>query len=254
MTPDRGAGSDAVATEVADRGWAVVTGLLAPAVLPRAREVLDAVFAAEDDIAADRGWATEVHRVAYALPAKDRLFVDLFTDPDVVALAASVLGDDCVLAGANGLDLPPGSPGQDLHRDHPVPTPGWTAYLHVVVALDGFTADNGATRVVDASHREPRASAAARDLADQATAVPIAAGDAVCFDGAAVHAAGPNRTTARRRALHAFFARSWVVPHWDFPATLPDDVAASLDDRQRRLFGFDARPRRWDPATRRVHR
>ncbi|NLV56238.1 MAG: hypothetical protein GXY13_11570 [Acidimicrobiales bacterium] len=254
MTFDRGAVPSAVAVEVADRGWAAVPGLLEAAVLAPARAALDAVFAAEDDIAADRGWATEVHRVAYALPAKDRLFVDLFTDPAVVAVAAAVLGDDCVLAGANGLDLPPGSPGQGLHRDHPVPTPGWTAYLHVVAALDDFTADNGATVVVDASHREPRAEIATGELADAARAVPIAAGDAVCFDGAVVHAAGPNRTGSRRRALHAFFARPWVMPHWDFPATLPEDVAASLDDRQRRLFGFDARPRRWDPATRRVHR
>lgn len=243
-----------VAAAVARDGFAVVDRVLDVDEVARATVALDAAFVAEDAIAADRGWLTAAHRVAYCLPAKDAVFLDLCTHPGLLAVARSVLGDDHVVAGFNGLDLPAGSTGQDLHRDHPVPTPGTTLYLHLVVALDAFTAANGATVVVPGSHRGVGAERPAGEQDEPAVAVPVAAGGVVAFDGALVHAAGPNRTGARRRALHVFYARPWVQPHWDFPASLPPEVASALSDEQRRLLGFTGRPRRFDHAARRVVR
>lgn len=244
----------AVADAIARDGYAVVDRVLAADEVARATDALDATFTAEADVAGDRGWLTAAHRVAYCLPAKERTFLDLCTHPGLLTVARSVLGDDCVVAGFNGLDLPAGSPGQDLHRDHPVPTPGTTLYLHVVVALDAFTTANGATVVVPGSHRDVGATRPPAEQDEPAVAVPVAAGGAVAFDGAVVHAAGPNRTGDRRRALHVFFARPWVQPHWDVPASLPPDVASTLSDEQRRILGVTARPRRWVADRRRVER
>ncbi|MCB0958887.1 MAG: phytanoyl-CoA dioxygenase family protein [Acidimicrobiales bacterium] len=248
-----GGGGETTAEAVADAGHIAVADLLAPSEVAEARAALDAVFTSEADIAVERGWRTDAHLVAYALPAKHPALLRLCLHPGAVALAREVLGDDAVLAGANGLDLPPGSTGQALHRDHPHPTPGITLYLHVVVALDDFRAENGATLVVPASHRPPLAERVPAELADRAVPVVVPPGAAVAFDGALVHAAGPNRTDERRRALHLFFARPWVQPHWDLPATI-GDAASALGDEQRRLLGFGPGPRRWDPQARRVVR
>lgn len=242
------------AAAIADAGVVVVPAVLSAAEVSRARRALDAVLDAEADIAVERGWRTDAHVVAYALPAKAPALLDLVLHPGAVALARAVLGDDAVLAGANGLDLPPGSVGQGLHRDHPHPTPGTTLYLHVVIALDDFRPDTGATLVVPESHRGPLARQAPGDLGDLARPVAVAAGGAVAFDGALVHAAGANRTDERRRALHLFFARPWVQPHWDVPAMFDGGAAAGLDDEQRRLLGFGPGPRRWDATERRVVR
>lgn len=241
----------AFAPALAADGFAVVGGVLDVATTAAAADALDAVFAAEDDIALERGWRTEAHRVAYALPAKHPTFLALCTHPGLLGLARAVLGDDAVLAGCNGLTMVPGGAAQRLHRDHPVPTPGTTVYLHLVVALDPFTAANGATRVVPRSHATPPDG----DPADQehrTVALPADAGAVVAYDGALLHAGSANRTEGPRRALHAFFARSWALPHWDLLASLPPNVAAGLDAETRAVLGGDRRVRVWDPVERRV--
>ena len=239
------------ASAVATDGFAVVGGVLDTATVGVAADALEEVFAAEEDIAVERGWRTDAHRVAYALPAKHRTFLELCTHPGLVALARAVLGDDAVLAGCNGLSMVPGGTAQRLHRDHPVPNPGTTVYLHLVVALDPFSADNGATRVVPRSHVAPTPDDPA-DLEHRTVALAAEAGAVVGYDGALLHAGSANRTAGPRRALHAFFARSWARPHWDLPASLGPEVVASLDDEARSVLGVDLHPRIWDPTERRV--
>ncbi|MGI8939634.1 MAG: phytanoyl-CoA dioxygenase family protein [Iamia sp.] len=245
--------SSGIAERIASDGHATVRQVLDEADRTAAIVALERIFASEADIADERRWATDAYRVAYALPAKDPLFLSLCTRPAVLALAREVLGDDCVLAGFNGQTMQPQGSGQPLHRDHPVPTPGMTMYLHAVCALDRFTVANGATRAVTASHRGSLADRDPADLEAMAVPIPLDAGDVVAFDGSLVHAAGANTTTGPRRALHLFFGRPWVVPHWDFPATF-GPAASTLSEEQRRLLGFNAKPRRFDLAQRRVVR
>src|SRR5699024_9714397 len=132
--------------------------------------------------------------------AKDPLFLDIVTSPEVLRVAEAVLGDDCVLAAANGIDLVSGGTAQELHRDHPDPIDGATVFLHVVCALDPFTSDNGGTRLVTASHRGPWRRG--DDPVGPVRSAEVPAGGAVVYDGTLVHGAGSNATSAPRRALH----------------------------------------------------
>lgn len=236
----------ATAAAIATDGFAVVPGVLERAGVNRAIAALDDVFAAEDDIAAEREWRTAAYRVAYLLPAKHPVFLELCRPGPLVSAAAEVLGPDLVFGGFNGMSMVPGGQPQPLHRDHTDLTPGSTLYVHAVVALDRFTAANGATRIVPRSHLEPG------DDHDEADARPIelAAGDAVLFDATCVHAGSANTTTQPRRALHVLFCRRWVQPHWDLPAGLRPADVATLDGPRRALLGFDRVPFRWDHVSR----
>lgn len=239
---------------VAADGFVTVERLLDPHQVSEAAAALDGVFAAEADIATERGWRTDAYRVAYALPVKHPVFLGLCTHPAVLALADAVLGDDCVVAGCNGLDMVPGGTAQVLHRDHADPTPGTTVFLHIVCALDPFTPERGATRVVPGSHREPDVRADAATLEDRTTTITVPPGGALAFDGTLAHGASANTTAEHRRALHLFYARRWAQPHWDFPGTFSAPEAAALSDDQRARFGFTGRPRRFDREARRVVR
>lgn len=239
--------------QLAAAGAEVWPSVLSEDLRVAALDALESVFADEADVAVERGWSTATYRVSYALAAKRRLFAELCGHRPIVERVREVLGGDCVVAGCNGIDLHPGGPAQALHRDHPVPTPGVTLYLHVVCALDAFTEESGATRVVAGSHHDD-VTVAPDAAARPARPVLAPAGAAVAFDGALLHAAGPNRTPGPRRALHLFYARPWVAPHWDLPASIPPEIWSELGAEQRALLGGEARIKRFDPTRREVVR
>jgi ectoine hydroxylase-related dioxygenase (phytanoyl-CoA dioxygenase family) len=230
-------------------GFAVVADVLAEAEVARALAALDAVFEQEQSLAATRDWLTDEYRVSYALPVKHPVFLELCAHPGLLAVARAVLGADCVLAAFNGLSMVPGGGGQPLHADHREPAPGTCLYLHLVCALDPFGPANGATRLVPGTHREAVSDEDAVRREDDAEVVEMAAGSALAFDGSLLQAGSANTTDRPRRALHVFFCRRWVKPHWDFPAMLPADVAAALDEERRELLGFTSRPARFDLDT-----
>ncbi len=242
---------DARSRAIEQHGFVVVPSVLAADAVARCVDALDEVFAAEDDIAAARQWLTPAYRVAYMLPAKHPVFLDLCRPGTLTELAATVLGDDSVLAGFNGQSMIPGGEGQPLHRDHTVPTPGVTLYLHAVVALNQFNKANGATRVVPGSHRDAFQGTEPAAMEGGARHVSLEPGDAVVFDATCVHAGSANTTARPRRALHVLFARRWVQPHWDFPGSLRQRDADELDGERRRLLGFGNVPARYDHAARR---
>jgi ectoine hydroxylase-related dioxygenase (phytanoyl-CoA dioxygenase family) len=68
--------------------------------------------------------------------------------------------------------------------------------------LDDFGPDNGATRLIPASHR-PNAEEAARSEHDESQVIQIAgqAGDILVFDVDLLHAASLNPSGAHRRSL-----------------------------------------------------
>lgn len=246
--------------QIHEQGFTLIPGLLSGDQVDAARTALEQVFDEEADIARDRRWLTEAYRVAYMLPAKHETFTTLWDRPDAIELARAVLGQDAVLASFNGMTMMPRGSGQSLHRDHPVPTPGVTLFLNIVCALDRFTPANGATRLVPRSHLSLTPDSATvtaderEEMEARAVRVELEPGDAVAFDAALWHAGSSNSTDGERRALHIFFARPWVQPHWDFPASLPAEKVSLLSEDQRALLGFGNTARRYDSVGRRVVR
>lgn len=248
--------SDDPARLLAAEGYVALDTLLSGAEVAEALEALEAVFAEQADIALDRHWTTPTYRVAYALPARHPWFVRLVGHEALTAVARAVLGPDMVLSAFNGIDLPPGGTPQALHRDHPHPTPGHVLTVQVVVALDAFREATGATRVVPRSHRCANTEHGTGDPGREqgAIVIEVPAGGGVAYDGALVHAGGANRSDRPRRALHLFYARSWVTPHWDLARSMDAQALRALDDVQRSLLGLGRGPRRYDRAARRVVR
>lgn len=233
-------------TALEQDGYCILPGVIPSELVDRARDGLDEVFAAEVSIAAERGWSNDRYRVAYALPAKDGFFVEFCTQGVLLTLARDVLGPRALVASCNGLAMSPGGRAQRLHIDQEESVGGPPMYLHAVCALDDFDEGNGATRVVPGSHRMVHDPENVDSLEGQAVPVNASAGSVIAYDGRLWHAGSANREGRARRAIHVFFSRPWVQPHWDFPRTIPGRIAATMSPEQRRLFGFEAAPRRFD--------
>lgn len=87
---------------------------------------------------------------------EEEVFDAAWLHPRVLAAVRQVLGDDFRLTGVASRGLRPGHGQQALHVDWGGQgTPGVWYGCHAICPLVDFTADNGATRVVPGSHRNP---------------------------------------------------------------------------------------------------
>ena len=167
----------------------------------------------------------------------------------------ALLGPGCVLSSLNGLRMTPGGKDQRLHIDQEETVPGPILSINALHTLDDFTRESGGTRVVPESHhRVWTGDADAIEAAEvEAVYIEAPAGSLIAYAGGLWHAGSRNRTNRERRAVHAFFARKWMRPQWDFPRSLSPDVVAALTVEQRQLFGFLGGPLRYDPGSDRIH-
>jgi hypothetical protein len=126
------------------------------------------------------------------------------------------------------------------HRDVRAWTRDFRLSLNMLVMLDDFTAENGATLFLEGSHRveQPPSLDAFQARARQRTG---RAGDVLLFNSLVVHAAAPNRSAGPRAALTLCFGRPFMKPQMDWPRFLAPDAEARLTPRARQLLGYDAR-------------
>jgi ectoine hydroxylase-related dioxygenase (phytanoyl-CoA dioxygenase family) len=203
---------DPATAERLDRdGYAPLPDVLSGAQLEAIRARLAELLAAEGDRA-----GIEVHQEAGTnrlsdLANKGEMFEPCFTDPQVLACMAHVLGD-FKLSSLNFRAALPGQGHQNLHTDWGGPVePGDYQVCNSIWLLDDFTPSNGATRVVPGSHRSGTVPRLA--LADPAgphsdeVLITGPAGTVVIFNSHLWHGGTQNRSDRPRRAMHSYFTR-----------------------------------------------
>lgn len=153
---------------------------------------------------------------------------------------ARVLGDYFIVNQVNGLINPAqgGSYSQSpFHRDLPFRhlTMSRPIAINALFALDDFTVDNGATRVIPGSHTiEPFPS---KQSVQRLQAQAIARrGTFIILDAMTYHAGGINQTNKDRRAVNHVF----TIPAMRQQLHLPSIFGAchEFSDRQRQVLGY----------------
>jgi ectoine hydroxylase-related dioxygenase (phytanoyl-CoA dioxygenase family) len=133
--------------------------------------------------------------------------------PGMLAVVGELIGQRFFLSQVEGREPLQGGGHQMLHRDLCAQRPGDT--VNALAYFDNYGQDNGATRIVTASHR-PAEGEPAFDFADESRSVQLSgsAGDILIFDADLVHGGCLNRTGARRRSiLICYFAEPLYAAH-----------------------------------------
>ena len=230
------------------QGYAAVGGVLDAGMLERIRK---AMYKAQDEIKAEVG-QDRLQRAGelgvLRLVAKhDQVFLDLLALPEVLAVVDATVSNTAILHLQNGFILPSFKPGEApkvfqnrYHMDFPRVLNGYFMSVNVMLAIDEFRPDNGATLIIPGSHQkaQPPDFAKAEQLMVPAT---CPAGSMLVFDSTLYHAAGPNTSGADRLAINHQFTRSYVKQQVDYVRALGDDVVLAQPPRTQQLLGWYTR-------------
>jgi ectoine hydroxylase-related dioxygenase (phytanoyl-CoA dioxygenase family) len=230
-----------------EQGFVLLRGVLSSAEVDALRDRLEALWAEEGDQAGAENYIEKNTRRLANLANKGDLFRLVFAHPAVLELARAVLGLAVRVSMLNARDALPGpGPTQPLHSDADHGgRPDEKGYLcfTAVWMLDDFTCQNGGTRLIPGTHRDPR-------LPKEALADPLAphpdeivvegkAGDVLAFNGHVWHAGGANRSSGCRRALLAHYIRADQPQRLRQKEALLPEAQARMAPLERELLGLD---------------
>jgi Phytanoyl-CoA dioxygenase (PhyH) len=112
--------------------------------------------------------------------------------------------------------------------------------INMLVMLDDFTVENGATHFLDGSHKVVE-KPTDEDFYKQASRAIGKAGDIILFDSLLWHAAGVNHSNNVRRALTLTFTRPFQKQQLDYPRFIGWDKMDTLTDIAKQVLGYNSR-------------
>ncbi|MCY3885486.1 MAG: phytanoyl-CoA dioxygenase family protein [Gammaproteobacteria bacterium] len=225
-----------VVQRVNEHGYAVVPEFLDLKVLSRLRSDLKPIFDAIGSRESEKFGQQTLH--THNLLAKTRAVDELLLDDRLLSLIEEILGPDFQVSGVAAMRPGPGDRRQHLHTDdghYPIPRPHPPLIVNTLIALDPFTAQNGATEVIPKSHRFKE-----RLSQEPATVtVEMPAGGLLLWDGALWHRGGGNSTKdSYRRSINVNFNLAWLKQRENQFVGVPPEVVVAMPERLQALIGY----------------
>ncbi|HUI48296.1 MAG TPA: phytanoyl-CoA dioxygenase family protein [Acidimicrobiia bacterium] len=232
---------DAVEAALRDAGCVVVERLAPTGQIDRLADDLEP-FLAATAAGADEFTGLNTRRTG-SLLARSREFWPLAAHPLVLSTLDRVLGDHATsyqLHLTQVIEIGAGEPAQLVHRDQwafdffPFPA-GFEVECHTMWAMDDFTEENGATRVIPGSHRwEDKLRMTEGDTVP----ATMPKGSVLLYLGSLYHGGGANRSTAARRGVNVGYTLSWLRQEENQYLACPPEVARDLPEDLARLAGY----------------
>ena len=170
-------------------------------------------------------------------------FPTLLLHPSVLAIADVILKPHCEVyqvGSTTAIEILPGEDAQVLHADdacYPSHLLPFEAQISALWALDDFTIENGATRVVPREAGIENPEDAREEHVVQAV---MSKGSVVIYLGSTIHGGGANRSDAPRKAVVNTYCLGWLRQEENQYLTLTKEEVAAQSDEMRRMLGFQA--------------
>lgn len=227
------------------RGWQLFPQIVQGDALEKLRGEFELMLARRAADMQRNGILEKTAGTAHHLLERDNYFMhwlqQLLLSPAYLCLN-ELLGGATVLNSFGGVDNRPGQERyvSSVHRDVRTYTSDVRLMMQLLVMLDDFTVDNGATWMLSGSHLSAQ-KPSDEEFFRQAEQVSGRAGQVLLFDSRCWHAAGANMTQFRRRALTLTLTRPFVKPQIDHCRLLGYDYCATLPEPLQQLLGYFAR-------------
>ncbi len=240
-----GASSSAIAGHeraLREDGWTLLPSLVPAAFVTRLAQELDAAYRDQRALQLRNGVGDGADGTVHHLPCAGGAFLELLEKDHGQTLLGQFFQGAYILNTFGGvLNLPTeASYVGRVHRDQRTFSGDLHLMVQLLVMLDDFTEDNGATYLLSGSHRMRERPPEDVFFRDAARAVGCAGSIAV-FDSNLWHAAGVNRSDRPRRALTLAFTRPFIKQQLDYARALGYDRGDRFSPALRQLLGYNAR-------------
>lgn len=248
LSPNTDGWHELVGDAIACEGVAIVEGVIGDDLLKRTRT---AMYAVQERIVADVGRdrltrAGELG-VLRLMPRYDEFFLQYLEVPEILDIVDRVVGSTAIMHLQNGFILPtqpldrPAEVFQtSFHQDFPRVLGGAVMSVNVMIAVDPFSVERGATWVVPGSHQRAQAPSRTFMMANQVCA-ECPAGSLLVFDSTLWHRAGHNVSGTDRLAVNHQFTRSYLKQQIDYVRALGNDFVERQPPRTQQLLGWYTR-------------
>jgi ectoine hydroxylase-related dioxygenase (phytanoyl-CoA dioxygenase family) len=175
--------------------------------------------------------------------AYEPLFLELATNKHILEICRRLIMGYVVLNQQNGIINPPNSERYNQgawHRDLPYQhfVSSRPIAINALFCLDPFTIENGATKVLPASHRQ-EAFPSDRFIEAEGATIVAPAGCFIILDCMTFHSGGVNTTDRPRRAVNHVYSIPLLRQQIDLPSALGKDFV--MDEKCRALLGYKVR-------------
>ena len=185
--------------EIQERGFAVVPNIIPREEVAPMRELLQKCI--DEDLKKWEGKDYADRWMVHNLVVRGMPFAHLLENEKMHAYLSEMLGDTCILYAYTSSSMPAGGSNYShrIHVDCPRLIPGYMTNGGMILALDDFTADNGATYFLPASHDRADPPSEEEFFAKAERALPKA-GDGVFLNAdMASGRSKPHRSPSPRR-------------------------------------------------------
>jgi len=127
-----------------------------------------------------------------------------------------------------------------VHRDIRFFPGDFPMMINVLVFLDDFTEENGATYLLPYSHKIEEKPSDEYFFKNASRAIGKK-GDILLFNSSVWHASGLNKTQNNRRAIPITFTKSFMKQLMDYPRALGDERIEKYSEEIKQLIGYYSR-------------
>jgi ectoine hydroxylase-related dioxygenase (phytanoyl-CoA dioxygenase family) len=227
--------------EINENGVSVVSGLLDRDLVARLKLALSLAIEKEADYHRSREYKD--FGMVLLCSLYDRCFTELCGHEELMGYFESILGDGCIIYAYTSSSMPPNGTNYSnrIHVDCPRIIPGYITNLGATIALDDFTAENGATWYLPRSHSindQPDE----RSFFQKASRFIAPAGSVLFFNARIWHCGGTNNTELWRHGLTMNMGRPWMKQRIDIPRAMSSMDVSYASAKALQKLGFYAQP------------
>lgn len=225
-----------------EKGWVILENALSDGMVDRINGDLQQAYAYRRSVQIKNGIAGGMEGTLHHLLERDNFGLPFLAERVCDTEIQRFLNGKYVLNGLNAVinEKQESAYVGKMHRDVRTFMGEKKLLVQLIVSLDDFTKENGATYFLSGSHKQDVRPEEGFFYANAERAI-MPRGSVVLFDSDLWHAAGENATDKPRRALTVGYTPPYIKPQFDYTRYLGYRFISQQEEHLQQVTGYKAR-------------